>query len=368
MIPVNEPLLTEADFDSVMHALRSGWISGAGPHVEAFETRWATYCGRKHGIALANGSVALQVALALLDLQPGDEVIMPTFTIISCALPVVLAGAIPVLVDSDPGTWTMDVDQVEARITARTRAIMPVHIYGHPVDMDPLLDLAQRHGLSVVEDAAEAHGAEYRGQRAGSFGQSSCFSFYANKLVTTGEGGMLLTDDPLIAEKLRALRNLCFQPNRRFYHEELGFNFRLTNMQVALGVAQIERMPEIVEKKRWIGREYTHRLADLEAIQLPVEEAWAKSVYWMYGIVLYPDIRMTAVEFAVKMGELGVETLPFFLGMHEQPVFHRQGLFRGERYPVAEHIARKGLYLPSGVGLTEEQLTAVCDAVHEVLR
>src|SRR6202047_2006524 len=203
MIPVNEPRLTEGDYASVMDALRSGWISGAGPQIDAFEARWAAYCSRKHGIALANGTVALQVAVALLDLQAGDEVIMPSFTIISCALPVVLAGAVPVLVDSDPHTWTMDVDQVEARMTPRTRAIMPVHIYGHPVDMDPLLHLAERYHLSVFEDAAEAHGADYRGRRIGSFGTSSCFSFYANKLLTTGEGGMLMVDDDQLAERAR---------------------------------------------------------------------------------------------------------------------------------------------------------------------
>jgi perosamine synthetase len=367
LIPVNEPLLTEADFDSVMRALRSGWISGAGPHVEAFETRWATYCGRKHGIALANGSVALQVAIALLNLQPGDEVIMPTFTIISCALPVVLAGAIPVLVDSDPGTWTMDVDQVEARITARTRAIMPVHIYGHPVDMDPLLDLAQRHGLSVVEDAAEAHGAEYRGQRAGRFGQSSCFSFYANKLLTTGEGGMLLVDDDQLAERARSLRNLGFQPGRRFLHHELGFNFRLTNLQAALGVTQIERMDEIVNRKRRMGQAYTQRLSEMPGLELQVQQPWARSVYWMFGLVLHEDTGMNAEELARRLRAAGVETRPFFLGMHEQPVLRERGLFAGEAYPVAERIARQGLYLPSGLGLDEAQIEQVCQAVKEAL-
>jgi perosamine synthetase len=367
LIPVNEPLLTEADFDSVMHALRSGWISGAGPHIQSFETRWAAYCGRKHGIALANGSVALQVAVALLDLQPGDEVIMPTFTIISCALPVVLAGAIPVLVDSDPGTWTMDVNQVEARITTRTRAIMPVHIYGHPVDMDPLLDLAQRHGLSVVEDAAEAHGAEYRGQRAGSFGQSSCFSFYANKLLTTGEGGMLLVDDDQLAERARSLRNLGFQPGRRFLHHELGFNFRLTNLQAALGVTQIERMDEIVDRKRRMGQAYTERLSEMPGLELQVQQPWARSVYWMFGLVLAEDTGMNAEELARRLRAAGVETRPFFLGMHEQPVLRERGLFAGESYPVAERIARQGLYLPSGLGLEEAQIEQVSQAVKAAL-
>jgi perosamine synthetase len=367
VIPVNEPLLTDADFASVMQALRSGWISGAGPHIEAFEARWADYCGRKHGIALANGTVALQVAVSLLDLQPGDEVIMPTFTIVSCALPVVLAGAKPVLVDSDPLTWTMDVNQVEARLTPRTRAIMPVHIYGHPVDMDPLLDLARRYELSVVEDAAEAHGAEYRGRRAGGFGTSSCFSFYANKLLTTGEGGMLLVDDDDLADRARRLRNLGFQPGRRFLHAELGFNFRLSNIQAALGMTQVERMDDIVSRKRRMGQAYNERLSEIPAIELQVQQPWARSVYWMYGLVLREETGLEAEEFARRLAAQGVETRPFFLGMHEQPVLRKRGLFAGESYPIAERIARQGLYLPSGLGLEEAQIERVCQAVREVL-
>jgi perosamine synthetase len=368
VIPVNEPLLTEADYASVMDALRSGWISGAGPHVEAFESRWAAYCGRKHGIALANGSVALQVAVALLDLQPGDEVIMPTFTIISCAVPVVLAGATPVLVDAEPQTWTMNVDQVESRITPRTRALMPVHIYGHPANMDPLLDLAERYNLAMVEDAAEAHGAEYRGRRAGGFGTSSTFSFYANKLITTGEGGMLLVDDDGLADRARRQRNLGFQPGRRFLHNELGFNFRLTNLQAALGLTQVERMGEIVERKRRLGQAYTERLSEMAGIELQVQQPWAKSVYWMFGLVVGEETGLDAAEFGRRLAERGVETRPFFLGMHQQPVLRERGLFAGESYPVAERIARQGLYLPSGLGLEESQIDEVCHAVGEALR
>jgi perosamine synthetase len=367
MISVNEPLLTEGDYAAVMEALRSGWISGAGPHIEAFETRWAEYCGRKHGVAVANGTVALQVAIDLLGLQPGDEVIMPTFTIISCAMPVVLAGGVPVVVDSDPRTWTMDCDQVEAKITSRTRALMPVHIYGHPVDMDPLLDLAARYHLAVVEDAAEAHGAEYRGRRAGSFGTLSCFSFYANKLLTTGEGGMLLCDDDDLAERARRARNLGFQPGRRFLHSEFGSNYRLSNLQAALGLGQVDRMDDIVARKRRMGEAYTARLSELPGIELQVQQPWATSVFWMYGLVLREDTGLDAAVFADRLRRRGVETRPFFLGMHEQPVLRDRGLFEGERYPVAERIARQGLYLPSGLALSDEQITRVCDAVAEAL-
>ncbi len=367
MIPVCEPLLTEEDAALVLDCVRSGWISSAGRYLEEFEAGWAAYCGMRHGIAVSNGSTALEIAAALLNLQPGDEVIMPTFTIISCAQAIVRAGGVPVLVDSDARTWQMDVQQVASKITPRTRAIMVVHIYGHPTDMDPLLELAARHNLIVIEDAAEAHGAEYRGRKCGGLGDISTFSFYANKLITTGEGGMVLTRRDDLAARARALRNLCFQSTRRFLHEELGYNFRLTNMQAALGVSQLRRLESIVARKRAIAAAYTERLSALPGLILPVEEPWARSVYWVYGIVLEEHTGIDAAEMARRLREHGVETRPFFLGMHEQPAFHKLGLFRGERYPVAERLARQGLYLPSGLTLNEEQIDYVCAAVRKSL-
>lgn len=376
MIPVNEPWLGERELEYVSECVQTGWVSSAGRFINEFEERWAAYCGQRYGIAVSNGTVALQLAAACLGLEPGDEVIMPTFTIISCALAVIYSGGVPVLVDCDPRTWCIDVEQIKDKITRRTRAVMPVHIYGHPVDMDPLLELADEHGLAIIEDAAEAHGAEYLSRRnpsdsgwrrCGSFGTLSCFSFYANKLITTGEGGMVLTDDPQLAEKARSLRNLCFRSDRRFYHTALGFNFRLTNLQAALGLAQLERIDEIVARKRWMGQEYTRRLKDIQGLQLPVEEPWARSVYWMYGVILSEETGIDASQFAQRLRERGVDTRPFFLGMHEQPVFHKRGLLLNEHYPIAERLARRGLYLPSGLALTEGQLVQVCDAVHEAL-
>ena len=376
MIPVNEPLIGERELEYVTECIRTGWISSAGRFIEEFEEKWAHYCGMQHGIAVSNGTTALQVAIGCLDLKPGDEVIMPTFTIISCALAIVDNGGIPVLVDSDPSTWCMDVSQVEARITERTRAIMPVHIYGHPVDMDPLLTLAKKYNLVIVEDAAEVHGAEYLSgrtapnpiwKRCGGIGQISAFSFYANKLITTGEGGMVLTSDPASAEKARSLRNLCFRPERRFYHTELGYNYRMTNLQAALGLAQLERFDQIVAKKRWMGNAYTEQLKDIPSLQLPVEKPWARQVYWMYGLVLDENTGMDAVAFAKKLDALGIQTRPFFLGMHEQPVFWERGLFKGEHYPIAGRIAKQGLYLPSGLALTEAQLEETCKVVRKVL-
>jgi perosamine synthetase len=376
VIPVNEPLLGRQESEYLLECVRTGWISSAGRFIDEFEQKWAAYCGRKYGVAVSNGTAALQVAVDCLELEPGDEVILPTFTIISCALAVVNRGCVPVLVDSDPRTWCMDVTQLEQKITSRTRAIMPVHIYGHPVDMDPLLCLAEKHGLKIIEDAAEVHGAEYLSgrstdsptwRRCGSFGSMSCFSFYANKLITTGEGGMVITDDEALAEKARSVRNLAFQSRRRFYHEEMGFNYRLTNLQAALGLAQLERVGQIVAQKRWMGSEYTLRLKHVSGLQLPTEESWARNVYWMYGVVLSESTGMDALQFASRLRERGVETRPFFLGMHEQPVFHKRGLFLNEQYPTAERIARQGLYLPSGLALTPEQLSSVCEAVKEVL-
>jgi perosamine synthetase len=376
MISVNEPKFGDREIAYVTECVRTGWVSSAGHFIEEFEQKWSAYCGMKYGIAVSNGTNALQIAAHSVNLQPGDEVIMPTFTIISCASAVVECGAKPVLVDCDPLTWCMDVSQIEAKITAHTRAIMPVHIYGHPVDMDLVIELAKKYDLKIIEDAAEVHGAEYLSdrhganptwKRCGGMSDMSCFSFFANKLITTGEGGMVLTNDEKLAERARSLRNLCFKPERRFLHTELGFQYRLTNLQAALGLAQIERFAEIVERKRWMGRAYTERLKDIPQIQLPVEKTWARQVYWMYGLILDESTGLDAIELARRLKLQGVETRPFFLGMHEQPVFRERGWYLDEHYPIAERIARQGLYLPSGLGLTEDQLDQVCSILHGVL-
>jgi perosamine synthetase len=233
--------------------------------------------------------------------------------------------------------------------------------------MDPLFELARKHNLIIIEDAAEAHGAEYKGRKCGGLGDLNCFSFYANKIITTGEGGMVLTNNANHAERLRSLRNLCFKQERRFYHTELGHNYRLTNLQAAIGLAQMERIEESVQKKRWMAKAYTERLNDIHQLQLPVEEEWAKNVYWMYGVVLDESSGLDATQFARRLSEKGVMTRPFFWGMHEQPVFHKSGYFLGEHYPVTERIARQGLYLPSGMTLTEAQIETVCQAVQIVL-
>lgn len=367
-IPVNEPLLDGNEEKYLVECVRSGWISSEGPFVKQFEEGFAARVGRKYGVAVANGSVALDTAVVALGLGPGDEVILPTFTIISCAAAIVRAGAVPVVVDCDPLTWNIDVARIEERITARTRAIMVVHIFGLPVDLDPLLALADKHDLKVIEDAAEMHGQAYRDRPCGSFGELSTFSFYPNKHITTGEGGMIVTDDPALAEKCRSLRNLCFKPEQRFVHDELGWNFRLSNLQAALGLAQLERLDEFVARKRRMGKRYDELLAATPGIQLPLAAtAYAQNIYWVFAIVLDDDVPFDAREAMARLGRLDIGTRPFFWPMHEQPVFLKRGLFADEHCPIAERIARRGFYLPSGIALTDEQIEGAADALRKIL-
>lgn len=368
-IPVNEPLLDGNEEKYLVECIRTGWISSEGPFVGRFEEQFAARVGRRHGVAVTNGSAALDAAVAALDIGPGDEVILPASTIISCAAAIVRAGAKPVLVDCDPGTWNMDVGLVEANITPRTRAIMVVHIFGLPVDMDPLLALSRKHRLRVIEDAAEVIGQTYRGRPCGSFGDISIFSFYPNKHVTTGEGGMLVTDDPALAGRCRSLRNLCFKAERRFVHDELGWNLRMTNLQAALGVAQLERLDEFVSIKRRMGARYTELLAGTPGIQLPLAGTdYADNVYWVYGLVLDDGVAMDAGEAMRRLAKHGIGTRPFFWPMHEQPVFRKMGLFADERHPVAERIGRRGFYIPSGMALSGPQIERSAAAVRDILR
>lgn len=363
-IPVNEPVLDGNEKKYLNECIDTGWISSEGPFVRQFEEKFASHVGRKYGIAVSNGSVALDAAVAALGLTAGDEVILPSFTIISCAAAIVRAGAKPVLVDSDPLTWNLDVAQITPKITPRTRAIMVVHIYGLPVDMDGVLAVAQKHGLKIIEDAAEAHGQTYRQRPCGSFGDLSTFSFYPNKHLTTGEGGMIVTDDPQLAERCRSLRNLCFVAHKRFVHEELGWNFRFTNLQAALGLAQLERLNEFVARKRKMGRRYTELLSGQSFFQLPLARTeYAENVYWVYGLILDDRLPFEAEEAMRRLAERKIGTRPFFWPMHEQPVFRRMGLFGDESYPVAERLARRGFYLPSGLGLKDEQMDRVVEVV-----
>lgn len=365
MIPVNTPLLSGNELKYLTECIETGWISSEGPFIRKFESEFSHYAGRKHGIAVSNGSAALDVAVKALQLKKGDEVIMPSFTIISPAQSVVQAGATPVLVDSDEDTWNMDVNQIEEKITPRTRAILVVHIYGLPVDMDPVLALCKKYNLYLIEDAAEVIGQTYRNKPCGSFGDISTFSFYPNKQITTGEGGMVVCNDEALAERCRKLRNLAFEPHgRRFVHHELGWNYRMTNMQAALGVAQLENIEKHIFRKREIGKRYNEGLKGINGFQLPQASTdFAENIYWVYGLVGDSEVRTN--ELIKKLSENKIGTRPFFWAMHEQPVFQQMSLFKDERYPVAERLARNGFYIPSGLGITDEEIETVIKTIRD---
>jgi perosamine synthetase len=364
IIPVCEPTLGGNEAKYVQQAIETNWISSAGQFIRDFEARFAEFCGVKYGIACANGTVAMHLAMATLGLEPGDEVIIPTFTMIATANAVTYCGATPVLVDMEPNYWQMDVDQVEGKIGARTRAIVPVHIYGHPTDMDPLRALADKHGLLLIEDAAEAHGAEYKGRRAGGLGDAAGFSFYGNKIITTGEGGMVTTDNREIARLAWNLRDHAFSHERHFWHKYVGFNYRMTNLQAAVGLAQLEQLDGFVAARRQHALEYNCRLDGIPGIRTPREAFYAKNVYWMYGIMVSEEeYGMSRDELRRVLAENGIETRTFFIPMHCQPVYWQQ--YKGERYPVAEDLCRRGFYLPSASSLTLDEIEYVAGVIRE---
>ena len=361
MIHVYEPLLDGNELRYVTECVETGWVSSLGKFVTRFEEEFAAYCGAAYGVSCSNGTTALHLALVALGIGPGDEVIIPDFTLIASANTVILAGARPVLVDIDPLTWCIDPGRIEEKITPRTRAIMAVHMYGHPCDLPALRAIAERHDLFIIEDCAEAHGAGVNGQRVGSFGDANCFSFYGNKILTTGEGGMVLTDDAALAQRLRLLRNQAFT-EPRFVHDEIGFNYRLTNVQAAIGVAQLETLDDKIDRKRQIAATYDALLGAASEITRPSEADWAKNVYWMYGVVLEDSFGDSKDNVMRRLKANGVETRSFFCPMHLQPVFQAEDPAypdtRGD-YPVSTRLWERGLYLPSGPGLTQAQLETV---------
>ena len=368
-VPVNIPWITEEDADYVRQAVAEGWISGEGKYVAEFEESMASFCNRKHAIAVSNGSVAIDLVIEALGIGPGDEVIMPSFTIISCHAQILRNGATPVFVDALPDTWNMNVSQVESLITSRTKAIMAVHIYGLPVDMDPLLEIASRHGIPVIEDAAESHGLKYKGRLTGSMGLVSTFSFYANKNITTGEGGMVLTDDEPFAAKVRSLRNLAFLPEKRFVHEELGWNSRMSSIQAALGSSQIRRVDSIVAKRRALGAFYLESFANLKGLSLPASEA-ADSLndFWVFGMVLDAEHPKSVNQVTRDLEQMGIGTRPFFYPLHKQPVLKKILVdFAEMSLPVTEHLGSQGFYIPNGLGMNNSQAERVVDAVQGVL-
>jgi perosamine synthetase len=364
-IPVNRPMLNGSEKQYVLAALDSGWISSDGPFVEEFEKKFSRRVNRKFGIAVSSGSAALDIAVKALGIGQDQEVIMPTFTIVSCALAVIRNGAKPVFVDCYQDTWNMNIEEIESKITSRTVAIMPVHIYGLPVDMNPLIKIAEKYNLAIIEDAAEAHGQTYFEKPCGSFGELSTFSFYANKHITTGEGGMIVTDNYELAEKCKKLRNLCFEPEKRFIHFEMGWNYRLTNLQAAVGLAQLENLDDNIIRKKLLGQKYQDLLADSPFLQTPISQKTGyDNHYWVFGLILKPDFGKTAKMVMESLNREGIGTRPFFWPMHKQPILNE---FFHSSYPVSEMISEFGFYLPSGVGTTDAEIEIVVDRLQKVL-
>jgi perosamine synthetase len=364
LIPVCEPTLAGNEERYVLDCLRSNWISSAGRFVTRFEQLFAEFCGTRYAVACTSGTAALHLALYTLGIGPGDEVIIPTFTMIATANTVHHCGATPVFVDAEPRTWNIDPTRIEAAITPRTRAIVPVHTYGHPADMDPILAIARRHDLLVVEDAAEAHGARYKGLRAGGMGDCGCFSFYANKIITTGEGGMITTDNEELARKARNIRDHAFSPERHFWHSVPAHNFRMTNLQAAVGVAQMERADWLVERRIENARRYNTGLEGVRGITRPPATKDVTNVYWMYSILIEDDFGPSRDEVRRQLAARGIETRAFFIPMHLQPIYYRPD--RVDRFPVAEELCRKGFYLPSSSSLPGDQIDMICAAIRAI--
>jgi len=362
-IPVCEPTLIGNEFNYVKACFDTNWISSVGKYIDEFEAKFAEAVGAKYAVACSNGTTALHLSLATLCIGVGDEVIMPTFTMIATANSIRYTGATPVLVDSEMDTWNIDVTKIEAKITNHTKAIMPVHTYGHPADLDPILELAEKYHLFVIEDAAEAHGAEYKGRKIGSIGDVTTYSFYANKIITTGEGGMITTNNEAIAQKAKVLRGHAFSEVRHFWHQDLGFNFRMTNMQAAVGLGQMENFHQLVDARRENCRQYNEGLKDIPGITLPPEAPWAKNVFWMYSIMIGQEFGCSRDQLREKLAEKGIETRTFFIPIHFQPLYYKN---YKERFPNAEELCQRGLYLPSSSSLTREQIQYITNCVKDI--
>jgi perosamine synthetase len=362
-IPVSEPKLDGNELKYVSECVRSNWISSVGAFIERFENAFKRCSDTRYAVACSSGTAALHLALAALGIKNGDEVIIPAFTMIATANAATYLGARPVLVDADPITWNMDTKKIESKITKFTKAIIPVHTYGFPADMDRIISITRKHNLFVVEDAAEAHGAEYKGKKAGSLGDVACFSFYGNKIITTGEGGMVTTNSKNIAEKVRLLRDHAFSSERHFWHKYLGYNYRMTNLQAAIGLAQVERFKELVASRIRNARYYNLLLRNLGGIEFPPEAKGIKNVYWMYSILINDDFGLTRDALREYLARKGIETRTFFIPIHLQPIYSK--MYR-ERFPVAEELCRKGMYLPSAATLTKKDIEYVVECIKSV--
>lgn len=362
IIPIAEPSIGKEEEKLVVEGLRSGWISSIGKYIQAFEKEFAKFVGVKYAVTTSNGTAALHLALAALDLGPEDEVIVPSMTFVATANAVVYTGAKPVFVDSELESWNIDPEKIKEKINPRTKAIIPVHLYGHPANMGPILSIARKYSLAVIEDAAEAHGALYRSKMVGSLGDISCFSFFGNKIITTGEGGMVVTNNKLLADKVKMLRDHGVSKRRRYYHSHLGFNYRMTNLQAAIGLAQMKKVKDIIKRKREIATLYSEGLKDLADIVLQPEAKWAKNVYWMYSLLIPKKGKKNRDFLAKELKKNKIDSRPFFFPIHRLPRYKVN-----EKFAVADFLAQTGLNLPSSPNLKDEQIQYICEKIIKIL-
>ena len=362
-IPVYEPRLSGKEKEYLLDCLETNWISSIGKYIAKFEDKFSKFCGRKYGVATSNGTSALQLALLVMGIGPGDEVIAPDLTFVASANAVTYTGAKPVFVDVDEKTWAINPQKIPEKINPLTKAIMVVHLYGHPANMDLLRALARQHKLLLIEDAAEAHGALYKGRKIGSLSDLACFSFYGNKIITTGEGGMVVTNSASMAQKARFLRDHGMSRRRRYWHTAIGYNFRLTNIQAAIGLAQLEKIGETISLKRKIARLYNQYLTGIKGLTLPKEASWAKNVYWMYSVLVNPAFGISRDELGTKLKKSGIDTRPFFVPLHKLPPYRDF-----KNYPVAEKLSKTGLNLPSSPALTKSEIKYISEKIRKCQR
>lgn len=357
-IPVNVPVISDEAKKNVAEAMNTGWISSSGPFVKKFEDDFAKYIGTKYAVSVCNGTAALHIALLSLGIGKGDEVIVPGFTMAATWMAVLYTGAKPIFIDCEKDTYNIDTTKIENAITKKTKAILPVHIYGHPCEMDAIMNIASKYDLYVIEDAAEVHGATYKNKKCGSIGHIGCFSFYANKIITTGEGGMVVTDDEKIFYELTKLKDLYHSNKKRFIHEKLGYNYRMTNLQAAVGCGELKNIDKYLKKKQWMAKLYDQGLKDIPGIKTPTTKKEVTNVYWMYAILIDKNkYGLSRDELKIKLKEGGVDTRDFFYSPTDQPVL--QTYLNDQKFPNTNYLAQNGLYLPSGLAITEEEINYV---------
>ncbi len=368
VFPVSIPYISKKDINFVNKTLKNGWISSNGPEVQKFEKKFSKYIDRKYSVAVSNGTAALEIAVKALGIKKNDEVLIPNFTIISNALAVLRQHAKPVPIDCNLDDWNIKISDIEKKITNKTKAIIVTHIYSFPNDMDKILKICKKRKIFIIEDAAEVLGLNYKNKKCGSFGDISTFSFYANKQVTTGEGGMISVNSLQLYKKCCSLRNLCFGKSNRFNHDDLGWNYRMTNIQAALGLSQLKNINNVIKKKMSVGRQYFQKLKKNKNLQiLPPSNSFAKNIYWIVGIVI-KNKKIKTKNMIKKLLGYGIQARPFFWPMSEQKIFKKLKIFDKANYPNSKYLSEYGFYLPSYLKLNNKEIDYICSVVNKLMK